>query len=188
MTATPGKAPKKQKAKQQTEAERLEGLRYIRMMYGPTAGEKSLVSRKTNLGAAYLAHPKFQSLMAAFRKGEAFQFNVTHKEKTFVVAAEGSQILFDGRTLYYSRPANRFEHSLLMDRTTVVLYQANEALVNLAVAVIRSLPDLEAPPITYINHKVYYGSEALEAVAAEQGPNLLVGSFRDKQAAEASRK
>lgn len=188
MTSTPAKPPKKEKAKRPSPEKLAEGLRYIHMMYGPTAGEQKLVARKLNLGAPYLSSAKFQALMAAFTKGEANQFSVTDKGRSYIIATDGSQILFDGRTLYYSRPLNRYEDNLLMNRVTMTQYQTTEAFIHLAVAVLRSLPDLGQVQITYVNHKFYLGSETLEVAAAEQGPNLLIGSFRHKKVHEGVRK
>lgn len=188
MTSTPAKPPKKEKAKRPSPEKLAEGLRYIHMMYGPTAGEQKLVARKLNLGAPYLSSAKFQALMAAFTKGEANQFSVTDKGRSYVIATDGSQILFDGKTLYYSRPLNRYEDNLLMNRVTMTQYQTTEAFIHLAVAVLRSLPDLGQVQITYVNHKFYLGSETLEVAAAEQGPNLLIGSFRHKKVHEGVRK
>ena len=188
MTSTPAKPPKKEKAKRPSPEKLAEGLRYIHMMYGPTAGEEKLVARKLNLGAPYLSSAKFQALMAAFTKGEANQFSVTDKGRSYIIATDGSQILFDGKTLYYSRPLNRYEDNLLMNRVTMTQYQTTEAFIHLAVAVLRSLPDLGQVQITYVNHKFYLGSETLEVAAAEQGPNLLIGSFRHKKVHEGVRK
>lgn len=184
MSSAPGKAPKKEKVKRQTPEERAEGLRYIHMMYGPTAGERALVTRKTNLGAPYLSHPKFLSLMEAFKKGDSFQFSVTDKGRSYTIATDGTHILFDGKIIYYSRSLNRHEDNLLMNRVSTIQYQTTDALIHLAAAVLRSLPELEAPPITYVNHKLYYGGETLEVAAAEHGPNFLVGSFRHRKAPE----
>ena len=188
MTTKPAKAPKKERSKGQSAEARAEGLRYIHMMYGPTAGERSLVSKKVNLGAAYLDHPKFQSLMTAFKKGTIFQFNVKDKEKNYVISTDGSQILFDGRTLYYSRPCNRHEEHLLLDRVTAIQYQTTEPFIHLAVAVLRSLPELGPVKLTYVNHKFYIGSEPLESAAADQGPNLLIGSFEHSKSQDRVKK
>jgi len=188
VTSTPAKPPKKEKAKRPSPEKLAEGLRYIHMMYGPTAGEQKLVARKLNLGAPYLSSAKFQALMAAFTKGEANQFSVTDKGRSYIIATDGSQILFDGKTLYYSRPLNRYEDNLLINRVTMTQYQTTEAFIHLAVAVLRSLPDLGQVQITYVNHKFYLGSETLEVAAAEQGPNLLIGSFRHKKVHEGVRK
>ena len=188
MTSTPAKPPKKEKAKRQSAEKHAEGLRYIHMMYGPTAGEQKLVARKINLGTTYLASTKFQAFMAAFIKGEIHQFSVTDKGKNFVVSTDGSQILFDGKTVYYSRPLNRYEDNLLMNRVTMTQFQTTEAFIHLAVAVLRSLPELGPVQITYVNHKFYLGSETLEVAAAEQGPNLLIGAYRHKKVHEGVRK
>ena len=188
MTATPGKAPKKEKEKRQTPEERLEALRYNHMMYGPTAGEARPVSKKVNLGASYLKHPKFQGLMTSFQKGTAYQFDVTDKGKAYTIATDGSQILFDGKMIYYSRPLNRHEDNLLMDSAAVIQLQTIDALVHLVVAVLRGLPELGAPSLTYLNKQFYLGAEPLESSLAERGPNLLMGAFTHKKSQEKARK
>lgn len=188
MNASPEKAPKKVKEKRQTPEERQEALRYNHMMYGPTAGELRPVAKKTNLGIAYLKHPKFQSLITAFRKGTAFQFDVTDKGKVFTISTDGTQICFDGKTIYYSRPLNKHEDNLLLDRAATLQYQGIDALVHLAVAVLRALPELGSPQLSYMDQQFYYGIETLESGIAEQGPNLLVGSFKHSKVVEKARK
>jgi predicted ester cyclase len=188
MNASPEKAPKKVKEKRQTPEERQEALRYNHMMYGPTAGELRPVAKKTNLGIAYLKHPKFQSLITAFRKGTAFQFDVTDKGKVFTISTDGSQISFDGKTIYYSRPLNKHEDNLLLDRAATIQYQGIDALVHLAVAVLRALPELGSPQLSYMDQQFYYGIETLESGIADQGPNLLVGSFKHSKVVEKARK
>ncbi|GLH74740.1 hypothetical protein GETHLI_32420 [Geothrix limicola] len=188
MTSASGSAPKKVKEKRQTPEERQAALRYNHMMYGPTAGEFRPAAKKINLGGAYLNHPKFQALMAAFKKGTAYQFDVNDKGRAYTVSTDGTQILFDGRTLYYSRPCNRFEDHLLLDRSVAVQYQNLDALVHLAVAVLRSLSDLGSPQLSFFNHEFIYGDEPLEAGIASQGPNLLIGSFKHQKVQEKPRK
>jgi len=178
MAANPDKAPKKVKEKRQTPEERLEALRYNQMMYGPTAGELRPPPRKINHGASYLKHPKFQSLMAAFKKETAFKFDVSDKGKVFPISTDGSHILFDGKIIYYCRPLNRHEHSLLMDRAAVLQYQSNEALVHLVFAVLKYFPELGAPKLTYVLGEFYLEGERLEAGVAAHGPNLLMGSYK----------
>jgi len=186
MSATSDKAPKK--AKGQSPEARQEALRYNQMMYGPTAREVRPVSKKVNLGSPYLKDPKFLSLMAAFKKGTAFEFKVNDKGRIYPIATDGTHITFDGKAIYYSRPLNRHEENLLMDRSVVVQYQATEALVHLVAAVLRHLPELEAAPLMVLNREVYYGPQSLEAGIAESGPNLLIGAFKHQKAAERSRK
>ncbi|BDU70096.1 hypothetical protein GETHOR_21970 [Geothrix oryzae] len=188
MTATPGKAPKKEKEKRQTPEERLEALRYNHMMYGPTAGERRPTVKKVNYGAPYLKHPKFQSLIAAFKKGTAFQFDVTDKAKLCSISTDGSHISFDGKIIFYSRPANKYEDNLLLDRTSTIHYQAYDALVHLVFAVLRSFPELEPPPLSYMGHQFHLGAETLEVGMAELGPNLLMGSYRHSKVQEKPRK
>ena len=184
MTAAPGKAPKKAKEKRQTPEERLEALRYNHMMYGPTAGERRPAAKKVNFGTAYLNHPKFQSLIAAFKKGAAFKFEVTDKGKVYAVATEESHLSFDGKVIFYSRHLNKYEDNLLLDRTVAVHYQAIDAFVHLAFAVLRSFPELEAPPLSYLQNQFYLGSETLDVGIAEQGPNLLLGAFKHSRVHE----
>jgi hypothetical protein len=188
MTAAPSKAPKKVKEKKQSPEERLQALRYNHMMYGPTAGEMRPAPKKVNYGAAYLSHPKFQSLMTAFKKGVAFQFDVTEKGKVYAIATDGSHISFDGKIIYYSRPLNKHEDNLLLDRAATVQYQTTDALVHLAFAVIRSFSELGTHLMSYMNHQFYYGAETLESGIAEHGPNLLIGSYKHSKAIEKARK
>ena len=188
MTATPGKAPKKEKEKRQTPEERREALRYNHMMYGPTAGEMRPAAKKIIYGSAYLNHPRFQSLMTAFKKGTAYQFEVTDKGKTYTISTDESLISFDGKVIYYSRPLNRHEENLLLDRTVLLQYQSNDALIHFAFALSRSLSDLGTPQLSYLNHQFYYDNQTLDAGVAEQGPNLLLGSYKHNKAQEKARK
>lgn len=188
MTVSPGKAPKKVKEKRQTPEERAEALRYNHMMYGPTAGEARPSAKKTNFGASYLAHPKFQALITAFKKGQTYQFDVTDKAKVCTIGTDGSHISFNGKTLFYARPLNRHEENLLLDRLTAAQFQTTDALVHLVFAVLRSLPELGPSALYYMNHQFYLGQETLEAGAAEQGQNLLMGSYRHQKVQDLPRK
>lgn len=181
-------APKKEKEKKQTPEERLQALRYNHMMYGPTAGEPRPAARRADYGAAYLKHPKFQSLMTAFKKGTPFTFEVTDKGRTFPIATDGTQITFDGKVVFYSRYLNRYEENLLLDRSVALQCQSIEAFVHLVFAVIRSLPELEAPALSHFQGQFYLDGETLDVGIAASGPNLLLGSFRHGQAAEKARK
>lgn len=177
MTAS-AKVPKKEKAKKQTPEERQAALQYNHMMYGPTAGEFRAAAKRVNYGSAYLEHPKFQGLMAAFKKSTAFKFDVTVKDKTLTIATEGEHITFDGKTVFYSRPSNRHEDHLLLDRLTLVQYQASDALVHLVFAVLRTFPELASHTLSYRHSQFYWDAETLEAGVVDHGPNLLVGSFK----------
>lgn len=188
MTASAKKVPKKEKEKRQSPEERQEALRYNQMMYGPTAGEKRPALKKINYGASYLGHPKFQSLMTAFKNGSKYEFNVSDKGKAFTISTDGSHILFDGKIIYYCRPLNRYEQNLLMDRTSTIQYQTNEALVHLVFAVLRSFPELGTPQLSYLHNQFYHGTETLEAGVAEQGPNLMIGAYKHVKAQEKVRK
>lgn len=188
MAAEPGKPPKKPKEKRQTPEERQKALEYNRMMYGPTAGEVRPTVKKVQHGSAYLQHPKFQSLITAFRKGLAYRFEVTDKGRTYAIATAESQIAFDGKVLYYARPSNRHEDHLLLDRSVAIQYQTTDALVHLVFAVLRSFPELEAPPLTCLNHQFYLGAETLDTDLERQGANLLMGSFKHQRAVEKGKK
>jgi hypothetical protein len=188
MTSTSKKGPKKEKEKRQSPEERLEAMRYNHMMYGPTAGEIRPIVKKVNYGASYLNHPKFQSLMAAFKNGSTYKFDVIDKGKVCTISTDGSHISFNSKIIYYSRSLNRYEDNLLLDKTSAVQYQTTDALVHLVFAVLRNFPELGAPPFFYMNHQFYQGAETLEATVAEQGPNLLIGSFRHAKAPEKPRK
>jgi hypothetical protein len=180
--------PKKAKEKKQTPEERLQALRYNHMMYGPTAGEMRPAAKKVNYGAAYLNHPKFQGLLEAFKKGTAFRFEVTDKGRAYPIAAEESQLSFDGKVIFYSRHLNKYEDHLLLDRTAALHFQGIEAFVHLVFAVLRSFPECEGPALSYFQNQFYLGGETLDAGIAEAGPNLLLGSFRHGKAAEKPRK
>lgn len=186
MTSSPEKTPKK--ARPQTPAERQEALRYNQMMYGPTAGERRPTAKRLLFGTPYLQHPKFQSLLAAFKKGTSFQFEVTDKGRSLAIATDGSHITFDGRVLFYSRPSNRFEEHLLLDRSVAVQYQSLEALVHLVFAVLRSLPELDGPQLTYLNKQFFLGPDTLDTGLAEQGSNLMMGTFRHAKVQAQGRK
>jgi hypothetical protein len=187
MTAPSGKEGKKQADRRTNQAVRQENMRYNQMMYGPTAGEGRPAARKSAYGAAYLGHPKFQALLTAFRKGVAAQFDITDKGKVLTIATDGSQISFAGRVLFYSRPLNRHEDNLLLDREAVVQGQGLEPLVHLVFAVIRAFPELEAPPLTYLNREFQLGLEPLEAGIPTQGPNLLLGAYKHSKVQERAR-
>ena len=187
MTATPEKTAKKEKAKRQTPEERLANLRYNHMMYGPTPGERRPAAKKIDYGASYLKHPKFQSLMAAFKKGTEFQFGVTDRAKSHTISTGEGQIFFDGKLIFYSRSVNRYECDLLLDRAAAIQFHAIDAFVHLAIAVIGSLPELGTPQLRFANSEFYYGDETLESGIAQQGPNLLIGTYRNREAAEKSK-
>ncbi len=184
MTAAPGKAPKKEKPRRQTPEERQEALRYNHIMYGPTAGEFRPAPKKVDYGAPYLAHPKFQSLMAAFKKGTGFEFSVTDKGKSHVISTDEAQIRFNGKVIYYSHSHNRYESDLLLDRAAALQFQAIDSFVHLAIAVLRSLPELGTPQLSYRFGEFWYGPEKLEAGIAAQGPNLRIGTYRVHEAKE----
>jgi hypothetical protein len=188
MTQTSAKVPKKVKEKKQTPEERLEAMRYNHMMYGPTPGEMKPAVKKVDYGASYLKHPKFQSLMTAFRKGTAFKFEVTVKDHVCSIATDGSSLSFEGKVIFYARSLNKHEDNLLLDRAAMVQYQNNDALVHLAFAILRTFPELETPQLTYLHHQFYWGVETLDSAAADLGPNLLVGSFKHSKALDKNKK
>jgi len=178
MTADSAKPPKKEKKKPRSAAERAEAVRYSKMMYGPTTGEMRTTAKKVDYGAAYLKHPKFQSLMAAFKNGSNFQFTVADKGRSLTISTDGTHILFEGKVLFYSRDLNKYERNLLLDRQLVKQYQTVEAFVHLVFAVPRSLPELGAPVLTYRNNELFLGGEELGAGLPEQGTNIMIGAYR----------
>jgi hypothetical protein len=184
MTAAPGKAPKKEKEKRQTPEERLEALRYNHMMYGPTENETRMKPPKVDYGASYLKHPKFQALMAAFRKGTAFKFEVTAADKVSEISTDGSHILFEGRILFYSRQLNRYENNLLLDREVATQLQTVDPLVHLVFAVLRSFPEMGAPQITYLRKQFYMGIETLDTGIEQHGANMLIGPYKHNNSLE----
>jgi len=183
MTENSEKAPKKIKDKKQTPQERLEAMRYNHMMYGPTHREIQLSPRKTNFGGSFLKHPKFQSLITAFKNGTAFKFDITADAKILTIDTDGSHISFDGKTIFYSRALNKYEDNLLLDRAAAVQVQAIDAAVHLVFAVLRSFPELGEPPLQYLHHKFYQGNATLEMAINEQS-NLLLGPFKHNKTHE----
>lgn len=172
------KAPKKVKEKRQTPEERLEAMRYNHMMYGPTEGELKNAPKRVDYGAPFLKAPKFQSLITAFKKGGVFSFDITTAGRNFSVTADGSQIAFNGKTLFYSRALNRHEDNLLLDKASAVQHQTNDPVIHLIFAVIKSFPDLDGAQLQYQHRKFYCGNDTLESSAVDQGANLLLGSFK----------
>ncbi len=184
MTENADKAPKKVKDKRQTPQERLEAMRYNHMMYGPTEGELKMNPKKVDFGASFLKHPKFHSLMTAFKNGTAFKFDITAEGKLSSIATDGSHITFDGKVLFYARALNKYEDNLLLDRAAAVQLQTTDAVVHLVFAVLRSLPELDPSPFSYLHHKFYHGTGSLETASTEQGSNLLVGPFKHNKTHE----
>lgn len=178
MTIAPKKNPKKEKTKQQSPEQRLEALRYNQMMYGATASELVPASKKVNFGGTYIKHDKFQELISAFKNGVKADFSVKEKDKKYRISTDENQILFDDKVIFYSRVLNKFENNLLLDKTEILRYQTTEAFVHLIFAVIRSLPDLGAPRLSYLNNEFLWDSVGLGVGLAEHGPNLLIGSYK----------
>ena len=171
------KAPKKEKEKRQTPEERLEAMRYNHMMYGPTEGETKLMPKKVNYGAPYLKHPKFQSLLTAFKNGTEFKFDIITDGKLISIATDGNHIRFDGKTIFYSRQLNKHEDNLFLDWSGAIQHQPVDAAVHLVFAVLRSFPAPGAPDLTYQHHKFFLGTDMLEFDTDEQTGNLLIGPF-----------
>lgn len=187
MTENPEKAPKKIKDKKQTPQERLEAMRYNHMMYGPTEGELKNNPKKIDYGASFLKHPKFQSLITAFKNGTAFKFDVTANLKIYSITTDGSHISFDSKLIFYSRPLNKYEDNLLLDRAAAIQLQTADAAVHLVFAVLRSFPELGEPQIQYLHHKFYHGNSTLESGSGEMGSNLLIGPYKHNKTHERTR-
>lgn len=184
MDSKPEKAPKKVKERARTPQERLEHMRYNQLMYGRTKTELKLAPKPVDYGASYLKHPKFQALMEAFRKGAAFSFEVTASAGATTIATEESKITFGGKLLFYSRPLNRHEENLFLDRTTAVRIQESDPAVHLVFAVLRSFPEIASPGLLFLYHKFYLGNESLDSTPAGEGTNLLIGSFKHSKPLE----
>jgi len=184
MTGNAEKLPKKVKEKKQSPQERLEAMRYNHMMYGPTEGEMKQNPKKVDYGVSFLKHAKFQGLMTAFKNGTAFKFDVTAGGRIFTIDTDGSHISFDGKVIFYSRPLNKYEDNLMLDRASAVQLQTTDAVVHLVFAVLRSLPELGETPFSYLHHKFYHGTGSLETGATDQGSNLLVGPYRHNKTHE----
>jgi hypothetical protein len=177
----PAKRPKDHRP---TAAERLENLRYNQMMYGRTSTERKMQPKRVDYGASFLKHPKFQGLMAAFRKGAAASFEVTAGETTSTIATDGVQITFNDRTLFYSRPSGKNLGHLFLDRAAAVQLQGNEVVVHLVFAVLHSFAELEDPGVLYLYHKFYQGPESLESGPSGPGTNLNLGTFKHTRPSE----
>ena len=182
------KPAKKEKEKRQTPEERLAAMRYNHMMYGPTEGEIKLAPKKVNYGASYLKHPKFQSLMTAFRNGNAFKFEILTDGRLIPIATEASHISFDGKSLFYSRPLNKHEDNFFLDRASAVQHQTIDAAVHLVFAVIKSLAELGETELVYQHHKFEYGTDILEFSTADQATNLLLGTINTHKVPDKNKK
>lgn len=178
MTTPSGKPPKREKVKPQSAEERMEAMRYNQMMYGPTAGERRLLAKTPDFGAAYLKHPKFQALMQAFKGATSSQFNVTHKEKSHTISTDGEHLFFDGKVVFYARALNKYERNLLVDRSVLLQHQTLDPFIHLVFAVIRSLPEVGVKDLSHRNGEFLLAGLGLDAGIAEQGPNLMLGAFR----------
>ena len=188
MAEATKKAAKKVKEVKQTPEARLEAMRYNHMMYGPTEGELKLAPKKVNYGASYLKHPKFQSLVTAFRNGNAFKFDILTDGKLITIGTDGTHLQYDGRTLFYTRPMNKHEDNLFLDRATAIQVQSQDAAVHLTFAVLRSFPELGEPELTYQHHKFYNNTGALEFDTSDQTTNLMLGPIKSHKTPEKVKK
>lgn len=175
MADFPSNAPKPAKDRKPTAQE----LHTNSLLYGPTGREQKPVAKKVDYGAAYLDHPKFQALIKAFRNGAPYRFEVSSAGRAYAIATANSEITVNGRVLCYSRPLNRSVDNLLLDRTTAVQLQDADPVVHLVFAVVRSFPELDAGPFTYLRRRFFHAGVALDAMPEEEGPNLLLGAFHN---------
>jgi hypothetical protein len=187
MNEIPEKAPKKIKEKKQTPEQRLEAMRYNHMMYGRTENEMKHLPKRVDYGAPYLKHQKFQDLMTAFKNGNSYKFDITANDKVYPVATDGSHISFDGKTILYSRPLNKYEDNLLLDRAQAIQFQATDAVVHLVFAVLRSLPELGDHSLSFRGRKFYVGSATMDSGRVAEGSNLLIGSYKHNKTHERTR-
>jgi hypothetical protein len=184
MTEPAEKSPKRIKDYKPTPEQRQANMRYNQMMYGPTEGELKHAPRKVDFGASYLKHPKFQSLMTAFRRGASFKFDITAGGALSCIATDGTHITFNDKVIYYTRPLNKHVDNLFLDRASAVQLQGNDAVVHLVFAVLRSFPELGEPQLAYQYHKLYQGNESLETGPTGPGSNLLIGGFKHSKPLE----
>ena len=180
MSASPEKATRKPKQKREPPPDMSESIRYSQIMYGRTATELRMQPKRVDYGASYLRAPKFQNLMAAFRKGTEAQFDITAGDTVTTIATNGSSISFRGRVLFYTRSQNRYETNLFLDRDAAVQFQDLEAAVHLVFAVVRSFPELGDSALRYQYHKFFHGDETLESVPTGLSNNVLLGAYRNK--------
>jgi hypothetical protein len=178
MSESPKNTPRKVKEKRQQPPDMTESVNYSHVMYGWTPNERRMLPKRVDHGASYLAHPKFQSLMEAFKKGQSFTFEITTNGVTCPVATDGTYITFKGRTLFYSRSLSKQEDNLYLDRKGVVQFQTQEPAVHLVFAVLRSLPELGDTRLRYHNRRFYQGMDDLETDAGDAGASLLLGTYR----------
>ena len=188
MADTPTKAPKKEKVQRQSAEDRLAALRYNHMMYGPTEGEAKLTPKKVNYGAPFLKHPKFQSLMTAFRHGGAFKFDITTDGRVVSISTAENHIRFDDKTLFYARALNKHEDNLFLDRAMAVQLQSQEPVVHLVFAVLRHFSELGEPDLAYQRHKFYQGNDPLEFATGDQANNLMLGPFKCQRPLDKAKK
>jgi hypothetical protein len=79
---------------------------------------------------------------------------------------------------------NKHEDNLVLDRAQAIQYQATDAVVHLVFAVLRSLPELGGHPLSFLGRKFYVGSETMDSSRAEEGSNLLIGSYKHTKTPE----
>jgi len=182
MSESPGKIPKKVKEKRERPPDMTESIKHSNIMYGWTESERRMLPGRVDYGASYLRHPKFLSLMEAFKKGQPFTFDVTTNGVTCPIATDGTHITFKGRTLFYSRAFSKQEDNLFLDRKGVVQFQTQEPAVHLVFAVLRSLPELGEAQLKYHNRKFHHGMDTLETDSSEPGVNLLLGTYKHMKA------
>jgi hypothetical protein len=189
MSGTPEKAARKPKQKQKREPppDITESVRYSQIMYGRTTTELKMLPKRVDYGGSYLRHPKFQNLVAAFRKGTESQFDITTGDTVCTIATDGTTISFQGRKLFYTRPQNHYENNLFLDREAAVQLQTQEAAVHLVFAVVRSFPELGDTAIRYQYRKFFHGDESLESAPTGLTANLMLGAIRNHRPSDRAR-
>lgn len=178
MSGTSEKATRKPKQKREAPPDITESIRYSQIMYGRTTTELKMLPKRVDYGGSYLRHPKFQNLMAAFRKGAEAQFEITARDTVSTIATSGGSITFQGRVLFYTRRQNKYEDNLFLDREAAVQFQDLEAAVHLVFAVVRSFPELGDAAIRYQYRKFFHGDQTLESGSTGLSNNPLLGTIR----------
>jgi hypothetical protein len=174
------KEKKKEKKKKQT-YDKVAALKYNKLMYGPLSCEQKKIAPKVNYGAGFIGHEKFKALLSAFKNNTPYKFEIKINDKSYTVATDGTHISFDNIVVCYSRPSNRFEDLMLLDRNSLIQHNNTAGVIHLVFGVLKSLPELKHS-LTYVQHKFYWEAEGVDKASdAEYGANILVGPFKHQR-------
>jgi hypothetical protein len=179
-TETVKKKDKKEK-KKKVAYDKKAHLDYNKLMYGPLGCEQKRLAPKVNYGAGFQGSEKFKALISAFKNNTSYKFEVKIQDKNYVVATDGIHISFDNIVVCYSRPSNRFEDLLLLDRNSLIQHNNTVGVIHLVFGVLKAFPELKHM-LTYVQHKFYWGAESVDKASdAQYGSNILVGAFKHQR-------